>query len=233
MGATSSNIARFPPCGAPPIVQGINWLDLFGAIDKFLLALAREHGAVAYAMVFAIVFSETGLVVFAFLPGDSMLFIAGAIAAGGALQAIPLALTIAVAAVAGNALSFAIGAWFGHKIYDGSIRWIDRVSLDRTHAFFDRHGGKTLIAARFLPVVRSFAPLIAGASGMDGRRFQAFSISGAALWSISLVGGGYLFGNVPLVRDHLGLVLLFGLVGALGPMMLMGLVRLVRRRTSS
>jgi len=214
----------------PSTVNGINWLDLFGSIDRFLLAMAHEHVALAYGALFLIIFAETGLVFMAFLPGDSLLFIAGAIAAGGTLQAVPLGLTVAIGAICGNALNFAIGNWFGHKIYDGSIRWIDRAALDRTHTFFERHGGKTLIAARFLPVVRSFAPLVAGASQMSARRFQAFSVSGAALWSILLVGGGYLFGNVAVVRDHLGLVLLAGLAGAFGPLLLMGVLRLVRGR---
>jgi membrane-associated protein len=209
-------------------VNGINWLDLFGALDRFLLAVAHEHGALAYGLLFLIIFSETGLVVMAFLPGDSLLFIAGAVAAGGALHVVPLAGTIALAASLGNALNFTIGAWLGHKIYDGSIGWINRASLDRTHAFFERHGGKTLIAARFIPVVRSFAPLVAGASNMSRRRFHAYSVSGAVLWSVILVGGGYLFGNVAIVRDHLGLVLLVGLAGAFGPLALLGLIRLLR-----
>lgn len=209
-------------------MEGIHWLDLFGALDKFLLALAREHGIVAYGMLFLIIFAETGLVFMAFLPGDSLLFIAGAIAAGGAFEVLPLAVSIALAAILGNAFNFAIGSWLGHKIYDGSIGWINRSSLDRTHAFFQMHGGKTLIAARFIPVVRSFAPLVAGASDMSARRFQLFSITGAVLWSVLLVGGGYLFGNVPLVRDHLGLVLLIGLTGVLGPLVLVGLGQLYR-----
>jgi membrane-associated protein len=209
-------------------LEGINWFDLFGAVDKFLLALAREHGATAYGMLFLIIFAETGLVFMAFLPGDSLLFVAGAIAAGGAFHVVPLMLSIVVAAILGNACNFAIGSWLGHKIYDGSVRWIHRESLDRTHAFFERHGGKTLIAARFIPVVRSFAPLVAGAGNMSVRRFQAFSAAGALLWCVLLVGGGYLFGNVPVVRDHLGLVLAVGLGSALGPLLLAGLFRLVR-----
>jgi membrane-associated protein len=210
------------------LVNGINWLDLFGAIDRFLLAVTHEHGALAYGLLFLIVFSETGLVFMAFLPGDSLLFISGAVAASGALHVLPLGLSIALAAILGNALNFLIGSWLGHKIYDGSIPWIDRSALDRTHRFFERHGGKTLIAARFVPVVRSFAPLVAGASSMGARRFQAFSITGAVLWSVLLIGGGYLFGNVPAVRDHLGLVLLFGLAGSFGPLLLFSLLRLYR-----
>jgi membrane-associated protein len=209
-------------------VDGINWLDLFGALDRFLLAVAHEHGAVAYGLLFLIVFAETGLVFMAFLPGDSLLFVAGAIAAGGTLHVVPLAGTIFLGASLGNAVNFAIGKWLGSKIYDGSIGWIDRRSLDRTHAFFEKHGGKTLIAARFVPVVRSFAPLVAGASAMTPRRFHAYSVTGAALWSIALVGGGFMFGNVPIIRDHLGMVLLVGLASAFGPVILLGVLRLVR-----
>jgi len=214
-------------------VDSIHWLDLFGSIDRFLLAVAHEHGALAYGLLFLIVFAETGLVFMAFLPGDSLLFVAGAISAGGALQAVPLALSIAVAAVVGNALNFAIGWWLGHKVYDGSIRWINRRSLDYTHSFFERHGGKTVVAARFVPVVRSFAPLVAGASGMSAQRFHTYSVIGATLWSVLLVGGGYRFGNVALIRDHLGLVLLAGLAGAFGPLLLMGLARVLRGRVHS
>ena len=213
-------------------MDGINWLDLFTALDRFLLAAAHEHGAMAYGLLFAIIFAETGLVFMAFLPGDSLLFIAGAISAGGALHVVPLGGAVVLAASLGNALNFAIGAWLGHKVYDGSIPWIHRAALDRTHAFFERHGGKTLIAARFLPVVRSFAPLVAGAGGMARQRFFAYSFTGAVLWSVLLVGGGYLFGNVAVVRDHLGLVLLIGLGGAFGPLALAGLVRMLRRRRS-
>lgn len=209
-------------------MQGINWLDLFGSIDRFVLAVAHAHGALAYALLFLIFFAETGLVFMAFLPGDSLLFVSGAMAAGGALRAVPLVLTIVAGASLGNALNFAIGTWLGHKIYDGSIRWIDRTALDRTHAFFSRHGGKTLIAARFVPVVRSFAPLVAGASTMQPHRFHAFSVAGALLWAVVLVGGGYLFGNVPLVRDHLGMVLLLGLGCAFGPLALIGVARVLR-----
>ncbi len=207
----------------------VNWFELFGSVDHFLLSVAQGHGLLAYVALFAVVFAETGIVVMAFLPGDSMLFISGAMSAGGTLHPVPLVLTIALAAILGNALNFLIGSWFGHKIYDGTIRWINRQALDRTHAFFERHGGKTVVVARFIPLVRSFAPLVAGASGMASHRFQVFNVAGAVLWSVLFIGGGYLFGNVPLIRDHLGLVLLAGLSGALGPVALMGLLRLVRR----
>jgi membrane-associated protein len=211
-------------------VAAIHWLDLFGAVDKFLLALAQQHVLLAYGILFAIIFGETGLVVLAFLPGDSMLFVTGALAGGGAFNLASLLLTIGLAAILGNALNYAIGIWLGHKIYDGSLPWINRASLDRTHRFFERHGGKTVIAARFVPVVRSFAPLVAGASGMRPGRFHAFSVTGAVLWTASMVGGGYLFGNVPVIRSHLSLVLLVGLSSALVPALIMALAQALRRK---
>jgi membrane-associated protein len=210
-------------------MHSIHWTDLFGAADQFIAQIATHYGALAYVTLFLIVFAETGLVFMAFLPGDTLLFVAGAIAAGGSLHVLPLMLAIGIAAMLGNALNFAIGRWLGNKIYDGSIPWIDRVALDRTHAFFERHGGKTVLAARFVPVVRSFAPLVAGASGMNHRRFHGYSAAGAVLWSVLLVGGGYLFGNVPGVRDNLSIVLLVGLAAVMAPVVLMTLAGILRR----
>ena len=145
----------------------------------------------------------------AFLPGDSLLFVAGAVSALPKAQAKGLSvhlltMVITLAAVIGNTVNYAIGAWLGKKVYDGTIGWIDQDALKKTHDFFERHGGKTVMIARFLPVIRTFAPLVAGASGMDFRRFQVFNVLGALTWVVSLVYGGFLFGNVPIVRDNLG-----------------------------
>jgi membrane-associated protein len=168
----------------------------------------------------------------AFLPGDSLVFVTGALAASGALDLASAIAAMAAGAVLGNALNFALGWWLGRKIYDGSLPWIDRGALLRTHGFFERHGGKTVVLARFIPVVRTFAPLVAGASTMDARRFHAFSIIGGVSWVLVFAGAGYLFGNVPLVRDHLGAVLLVGLGAALGPLLLGATLRLVRSRAA-
>jgi membrane-associated protein len=127
---------------------------------------------------------------------------------------------VILGAILGNTLNFYIGVWLGRKIYDGSIGWIDQGALRRTHDFYDRHGGKTIVIARFVPVVRSFAPLVAGAAGMPVARFQLFSITGAVLWIVSLVGGGYLFGNIPVIRDNLSMILILGILAALGPISL-------------
>jgi len=135
-----------------------------------------------------------------------------------------------VAAVLGNSVNYAIGAWLGKKVYDGTIRWIDQAALRKTHDFYERHGGKTVMIARFVPVVRSFAPLVAGASGMDFRKFQAFNVLGAAIWVVSLVYGGYLFGNVPIIKDNLGIILIVGIAAVLGPLVLAAVLKVLRRR---
>ncbi|MCX8114665.1 MAG: VTT domain-containing protein [Burkholderiaceae bacterium] len=163
-------------------MEGINWGDLFTAMDQFLLSMAQKHGVWVYVTLFAIFFSETGLVFMAFLPGDSLLFVAGAVAAGGYMDVYVLMVLISIGAILGNTLNYLIGSWLGRKVYDGTIRWIDLAALMKTHDFYERHGGKTIMIARFVPVVRSFAPLVAGASGMDFRKFQLFNVAGALLW---------------------------------------------------
>jgi membrane-associated protein len=194
--------------------------DLFTHADRFLVHVAQNYGVLIYITLFAIFFSETGLVFMAFLPGDSLLFVAGAVAAAGAMNVWILMPVVILGAILGNTLNFYIGVWLGRKIYDGSIGWIDQGALRRTHDFYDRHGGKTIVIARFVPVVRSFAPLVAGAAGMPAARFQLFSITGAVLWIVSLVGGGYLFGNIPVIRDNLSMILILGILAALGPISL-------------
>jgi len=218
-------------------MEGINWLDLFSAMDRFLVAIIEQNIVLVYVTLALIFFSETGLVFMAFLPGDSLLFVSGAVSALPQAQAKGLnvhllILVVAVAAVLGNTVNYALGAWLGKKVYDGTIRWIDQAALKKTHDFYERHGGKTVMIARFVPVVRSFAPLVAGASGMDFRKFQLFNVLGAAVWVVLLVYGGYLFGNVPIIKDNLGFILLVGIAAALGPMVLAAMVRLLRSRSA-
>lgn len=228
-----------PPCAFAQLLfapmEGINWLDLFTATDRFLATIVERNVTLVYVVLFSIFFSETGLVFMAFLPGDSLLFVAGAVAALPAIEfkglnVHLLVVIIAVAAVLGNTLNYFIGAWLGKKVYDGTIGWIDQQALMKTHAFFERHGGKTVMISRFVPVVRSFAPLVAGASGMDFHKFQFFNVLGAGVWVVSLVYGGYLFGNIPLVRDNLGLILVVGIGAVVGPLMLAAFMRLLRRK---
>jgi membrane-associated protein len=213
----------------------VNWLDLFQAADRFLVAIVEQNVVLVYVTLFLIFFSETGLVVMAFLPGDSLLFVAGAVSALPAAQAKGLnvhllAGLIIVGAVLGNTLNYFIGAWLGKKVYDGTIGWIDQAALKKTHDFYERYGGVTVMIARFVPLVRSFAPLVAGASAMDFRKFQFYNVLGAVIWVVSLVYGGYLFGNVPIIRDNLGIVLIVGVLAVLGPLALGLLLRLVRTR---
>ena len=213
----------------------VNWLDLFQAADRFLVAIVERNVVLVYVTLFLIFFSETGLVVMAFLPGDSLLFVAGAVSALPAAQAKGLnvhllAGLIIVGAVLGNTLNYFIGAWLGKKVYDGTIGWIDQAALKKTHDFYERYGGVTVMIARFVPLVRSFAPLVAGASAMDFRKFQFYNVLGAVIWVTSLVYGGYLFGNVPIIRDNLGIVLIVGILAVLGPLAIGLLLRLVRTR---
>jgi membrane-associated protein len=216
-------------------MDGINWLDLFRAADRFLIAIVEQNVVLLYVTLFAIFFSETGLVVMAFLPGDSLLFVAGAVSAVPSAQARGLnvhllVVLITLAAVLGNTLNYYIGRWLGKKVYDGTISWINQDALRKTHDFYERHGGKTVTIARFIPIVRTFAPLVAGSAGMEMHRFQFFNVVGALIWVMSLVYGGYLFGNLPIIRDNLGLVLFVGLAAAAGPVLLAGGLRLLRTR---
>ena len=189
-------------------------------IDKFLGVFIQQYGAWVYAVLFLIVFCETGLVVLPFLPGDSLLFIGGAFCAAGTMGLTPLIGLILLAAVAGNTVNFLIGGWIGPRVFDHHWRFLDQKALKRTHDFYERHGGKTVILARFVPVIRTFAPFVAGVSGMRWARFQAFNIVGAALWVVGLVLAGYYFGNLPFVRQYLNVIVLVGVAAAAVPVAL-------------
>lgn len=191
--------------------------------------LIQHYGAYVYLILFLIVFGETGFVVLPFLPGDSLLFIAGAFAANGSLSVVLLIVLLVIAAVLGNTLNYWIGSKVGHKIYDSNSRWISREALAKTHSFYEKHGGKTVVLARFVPLVRTFAPFVAGMSDMRWQRFQQFNILGAVLWVVLLVGGGYLFGNVPGVQKYLGLIAILGLSAAIVPVVLGGLWGLIKK----
>lgn len=193
-------------------------LELFTNADHFLVTLASNYGWVVYLAMFTIFFLETGIVVFAFLPGDSLLFVSGTVAASGTMSPWGLMLAVIAGACLGNTLGFHTGRWFGNKIYDGSIKWIDAQKLHQTHIFYEKHGGKTIILARFVPIVRAFAPLVGGAARMSMARFELYSGIGAMLWAVSLIGIGYLFGNLPIVKNNLSMILVLGVVSAaMGP----------------
>jgi membrane-associated protein len=192
-------------------------------VDSTLGMLLAQYGVYVYAVLFAIVFCETGLVVMFFLPGDTLLFIAGAFCATGQMNYPLLMLMLIAAAVGGNTLNYWIGEAIGHRVFTHDYRWINKDALRRTHNFFEKHGGKTIVLARFVPVVRTFAPFVAGISDMTHARFQMYNCTGAALWVVSLVTGGYFFGNIPVVRDHLTAIVLFGVGVAVVPLALGGL----------
>jgi membrane-associated protein len=183
--------------------------DLLVNLDRHLAALLQQHGAWVYLLLFAIIFSETGLVVTPFLPGDSLLFVAGALAAAGGMDVHLLALVLVVAAVLGNTVNYSIGYTIGPKVFHWEdSRFFNRKALDRAHAFYERHGGKTIVITRFVPILRTFAPFIAGIARMHYLHFSAYNLAGALAWVLSLLYAGYWFGNVPVVKQNLSAVIL-------------------------
>ena len=208
-------------------------LDLFTNVDRFLITIASDYGLLIYFVMFMIFFLETGIVVMAFLPGDSLLFVAGAVTATGAIDPWWLTAVVTLGAILGNTSNFYIGSWLGHKIYDGSISWIDQEALNKTHQFYLMHGGKTVFLARFVPIVRTFAPLIAGAASMPVLRFEFYSITGAFFWVYGLIWAGHLFGNMPFIRDHLTTILLLGIGCALIPTMAIALSKYLKKKKAA
>lgn len=187
--------------------------DLLVHLDAHLANLLQQYGPWVYLILFAIIFCETGLVVTPFLPGDSLLFVAGALWAAAGMDINALALALVVAAILGDTVNYATGRWFGPRVFQWEdSRWFNRKALDRTHAFYVKHGGKTIIIARFVPFVRTFAPFVAGVGTMEYRRFVAYNVFGAFLWVGSLLYLGYFFGNLVWVKKNLTLVI-FGIIG--------------------
>ncbi|MCC6869076.1 MAG: DedA family protein [Burkholderiales bacterium] len=188
------------------------------SLDQTLATLAVQYGPWLYALLFAIIFAETGLVVFPFLPGDSILFIAGTVVAVAGLNVHLLVLLLVIAAILGDSVNYGIGHYLGPKVYDRpDTRWFKRAHLRRTQAFYDKYGGVTIVIGRFVPIVRTFAPFLAGVAGMAYRRFLAFNVVGGVAWIASLVYAGYLFGNIPVVRDNLSFIVLGIIVLSLVP----------------
>lgn len=199
-------------------------------IDKTLGVWVAQYGVWVYLVLFLIVFAETGLVVLPFLPGDSLLFIAGAFGATGHIDPVLMAVLLIVAAITGNTLNYVIGRYIGPRVFSMNLRFLDRGALMRTHAFYEKHGGKTIVMSRFIPVVRTFAPFVAGVADMPMSRFQMFNILGALFWVVSLVAAGYFFGNIPLVREHLNTIVLLGLAAAIVPVVVAGVFKLIKSR---
>jgi len=188
--------------------------DLLVHLDKHLANLLVHYGPWVYPILFMIVFCETGLVVTPFLPGDSLLFIAGALTASagehpGQLDLAMLNLLLIAAAVLGNTSNYAIGRYFGPKVFGWeNSRFFNRAAFDKAHAFYERHGGKTIVITRFLPILRTFAPFVAGVANMTHARFQLYNVTGGVLWVASLTLAGYWFGNIAWVKDNLTAIIL-------------------------
>lgn len=184
-------------------------IDFVLHLDEHLHAVAQQYGPWIYLLLFLIVFCETGLVVTPILPGDSLLFAVGSLAAGGSLDIWLLLVLLIVAAVLGDAVNYACGAFIGPKVFRQETGWLlNRKYLDRTHRFYERHGGKTIILARFVPIVRTFAPFVAGVGRMSYPRFAVYNVTGAIVWVGLFLWAGYAFGHLPLVRDNFTLVIL-------------------------
>ena len=193
--------------------------------DQYLSAFVASNGLWVYGVLFAVIFIETGVVVMPFLPGDSLLFIVGATAATGLLD-ITMALGVMfAAAVLGNQTNYAIGRWFGPRVFHWeNSRWFNKKGFDKAHAFYEKYGGVTLIAGRFMPFVRTFAPFVAGVTMMTRRRFTFFDVTGAVLWIGGITLLGYVFGNLPWVKTHLQLIFL-GIIIIPGALALIGILR--------
>lgn len=193
--------------------MGAALLDWLIHLDTHLLGFSQQHGAWIYGLLFAIIFVETGLVIVPFLPGDSLLFICGALAASGAF---PLAIVLPLlmlAAILGDSLNFELGSRFGHRIEAGHWRWPRAKHMRTTRGFFERHGGKTIFIARFVPIVRTLAPFVAGMGNMRYARFAAWNVSGAVVWVGVVTMAGYWFGNIGWVKDNFTLAV-FGIIVA-------------------
>ena len=193
--------------------------------DQYLAAFVAHNGLWVYGLLFAVIFIETGVVVFPFLPGDSLLFIVGATAATGLLDITMAIGVMFAAAVLGNQTNYTIGRWFGPRVFHWeNSRWFNKQGFDKAHAFYEKYGGVTLIAGRFMPFVRTFAPFVAGVTLMTRRRFTFFDITGAVLWIGGITLLGYLFGNLPWVKAHLQMIFL-GIIIIPGALALVGILR--------
>ena len=188
------------------------------ALDQTLAHFAADYGHWLYLLLFLVIFAETGLVVFPFLSGDSILFIAGTLVASAELDIHVLVLILTAAAILGDTVNYSIGHYIGPRVFDKpDSRWFKQEHLRRTQAFYDRYGGFTIIVARFVPIIRTFAPFLAGVAGMSYRRFLSFNVIGGVAWIASLCYAGYLFGNVPWVKDNLEKIVLGIIVVSLIP----------------
>lgn len=199
----------------------LSLLDLFLHLDEHLISLISITGVWIYALLFLIIFLETGLVIAPFLPGDSLLFTAGAISALGTLNVLWLLFLLAGAAILGDSLNYTIGSFFGKKILaNKKTRFFKREYFDKTVLFYEKHGGKAIVLARFIPVIRTFAPFVAGIAHMRYRRFLIYNVLGGIIWVWLFIIAGYLFGNIPIVKDNFSIVILLIIAVSLLPVII-------------
>jgi len=202
-------------------------IDIILHIDRYLSEIIQNYGLWTYLIMFTIIFLETGLVVTPFLPGDSLLFAAGTFAALGALDMMWLFVILSIAAIAGDTVNYWIGAYVGPKIFHKEkVRFLNRKYLDRTHQFYEKYGGKTIIIARFIPIIRTFAPFVAGIGSMTYWRFISYNVIGGVAWIIICTLAGYLFGNLPFVKENFSLVILAIIIISILP----GVIEYMRHR---
>ena len=194
-------------------------LDIILHLDVHLVAWVEAYGVWIYAILFAIIFSETGFVVTPFLPGDSLLFVAGAIAATGAMNVHLLAALLIAAAILGNSVNYAIGRWLGRTFFrDKGSKWLNPAHLEKAHAFYERHGGKAIVISRFLPIVRTYVPFVAGMAAMEAKAYTAYNVAGGVLWVASLLYAGFFFGNIPWIKGNLTAIIIGIIVVSLLPL---------------
>ena len=208
----------------------INFIDFFVHLDRYLSAMIQSFGSWSYFIIFLVIFCETGLVVTPILPGDSLLFGLGTFAAIGALDIKWLLILLSIAAVTGNIVNYAIGYFVGPKIFHReNVRFLNRTYLDRTHRFYEKHGGKTIVIARFIPIIRTFAPFVAGIGKMTYSRFFFYNVIGSVSWIAVFILGGYYFGNLPIVKNNFTLVIFAIIIISVLPVV----IEYIRHRYSS
>ncbi len=212
------------------MTQWTQLVQLVLHFDHQLGGAIAQYGAAVYAILFAIIFLEIAFIPLFFLPGDPLLFICGAFCASGSLDLRILVPVLVAATVAGSAVNYRIGRVVGQQVYTRDYRWLDRGALEKTHRFYEARGGLTFLLSPFLAVIRTFAPFVAGVSGMTFARFLSFVLAGAVLWVISLTLAGYFFGNVPLIRDHLSAIVPLGIGIGVGALLVLSGVRAFKAR---
>ncbi len=183
-------------------------IDFILHLDKYLDLIVKNFGAFTYALLFLIIFAETGLVITPFLPGDSLLFAVGTFAAIGSLNVLLLFFLLSAAAILGDSLNYSIGKFLGKKAIEHETRFIKKEYIDKTHSFYEKYGTKTIVLARFVPIVRTFAPFVAGVGKMNYIKFLTYNVIGGVLWVATFVFGGYFFGNIPIIKNNFSIVIL-------------------------